>query len=102
MWLSGINSPDFRTINRFRGDGLEEDIKSLFTQIVLLLQEAGSVSLELQYIDGTKIESASNSYTFVWHDSVEKYKSKLENKIRQVLSLVDKHIEQDKGVKKLN
>jgi transposase len=96
MWLSGNSCPDFRTINRFRGEGLKEDIKELFTQIVLLLQEAGYVSLDVQYIDGIKIESASNRYTFVWRGSVEKYKSKLEAKIRDVLSLVDKHIEQDK------
>lgn len=95
MWLSGNSCPDFRTINRFRGEGLKEDIKGLFTQIVLLLQEAGYVSLDVQYIDGTKIESASNRYTFVWRGSLEKHKSKLEDKIRSVLSLVDKHIEQD-------
>lgn len=102
MWLSGNSTPDFRTINRFRGEGLKEDIKELFTQIVLLLQEAGYISLDVQYIDGTKIESASNKYTFVWRGSVEKYKSKLEDKIRDVLSLVDKHIEQDKQEEKLS
>lgn len=102
MWLSGNSTPDFRTINRFRGEGLKEDIKELFTQIVLLLQEAGYVSLDIQYIDGTKIESASNRYTFVWRGSVEKYKSKLEDKIRDVLSLVDKHIEQDRAAEQLN
>lgn len=96
MWLSGNSTPDFRTINRFRGEALKEDIKELFTQIVLLLQQAGYLSLDIQYIDGTKLESASNKYTFVWRGSVEKYKSKLEEKIRSVLSLVDKHIEQDK------
>jgi transposase len=95
MWLSGSSQPDFRTINRFRGEALQEDIKGLFTQIILLLQEAGYVSLDVQYIDGTKIESASNRYTFVWRGSLEKHKSKLEDKIRSVLSLVDKHIEQD-------
>lgn len=102
MWLSGNSTPDFRTINRFRGEGLKEDIKELFTQIVLLLQEAGYVSHDIQYIDGTKIESASNRYTFVWRGSVEKYKSKLEDKIRDVLSLVDKHIEQDRAGEQLN
>lgn len=96
MWLSGNSTPDFRTINRFRGESLKEDIKELFTGIVLLLQQAGYLSLDIQYIDGTKIESASNKYTFVWRGSVEKYKSKLEEKIHVVLSLVDKHIEQDK------
>jgi len=96
MWLSGNSTPDFRTVNRFRGEALKEDIKSLFTQIVLLLQESGYVSLDVQYIDGTKLESASNKYTFVWRGSVEKHKAKLEEKIRSVLSLVDSHIEQDK------
>lgn len=96
MWLSGNNTPDFRTINNFRGKRLKEDIKELFSSIVLLLQESGYVSLDVQYIDGTKIESASNRYTFVWRGSVEKNKVKLEEKIHAVLSQVDKHIEYDK------
>ena len=96
MWLSGNSTPDFRTINDFRGKRLKEDIKSLFSAIVLLLQESGYVSLDVQYIDGTKVESASNRYTFVWRGSVEKNKVKLESKIQSILSEVDKHIEQDK------
>jgi transposase len=100
MWLSGDSTPDFRTINRFRGEHLKDDIKTLFTQIVLLLQEAGYLSLDVQYIDGTKIESASNRYTFVWRGSVEKNKLKLEAKIRSVLSLADSHIEEDRQAEK--
>lgn len=104
MWLSGDSRPDFRTINRFRGDHLKEHIKALFTEIVLLLNKLGYISLDVQYIDGTKLESASNRYTFVWRGSVEKQKEKLEAKIRSILSLVDEHIEQDKeesGAKEL-
>ena len=96
MWLSGNSTPDFRMINDFRGKRLKEHIKSLFSAIVLLLQESGYVSLDVQYIDGTKVESASNRYTFVWRGSVEKNKVKLESKIQSILSEVDKHIEQDK------
>ena len=83
MWLSGNSTPDFRTINDFRGKRLKEHIKSLFSAIVLLLQESGYVSLDVQYIDGTKVESASNRYTFVWRGSVEKNKTKLESKNRR-------------------
>ena len=36
MWLSGNSTPDFRTINDFRGKRLKENIKSLFSAIVLL------------------------------------------------------------------
>jgi transposase len=100
MWLSGNSTPDFRTINNFRGKRLKEDIKILFSEIVLMLNLLGYISLDVQYIDGTKIESASNRYTFVWRGNVEKNKSKLEAKIRSVLSLVDEHIEQDSEASK--
>ncbi len=48
-----------------------------------------------QYIDGTKIESAANKYTFVWKKTVEKNKAKLEEKIRNMLSQIDEGIAQD-------
>jgi transposase len=96
MWLAGNNTPDLRTINNFRGKRLKDDIQDLFTGMALLLAEAGYVSLDVQYIDGTKIESASNRYTFVWRGSVEKNKAKLENKIKSVLEEVDNPVEKDK------
>ena len=43
------------------------------------------MSLDVQYIDGTKIESVANKYTFVWKGSVEKYKTNLETKVKAVL-----------------
>jgi transposase len=95
MWLSGNSTPDFRTINRFRGEHLKEPIKELFTDIVLMLNRLGYLSLDVQYIDGTKIESASNRYTFVWRGSVEKHKSRLEAKIHTLLSQIESHIEED-------
>ena len=92
MWLSGKSTPDFRTINDFRSKRLKSCIHSLFTQIVLMLVELGYISLEKQYIDGTKMESAANRYTFVWRKSVEKYKDRLENKIQCILSQIDEGI----------
>lgn len=96
MWLSGDSLPDFRTINRFRGEHLKEHIKDLFTQIVLMLNGLGYVSLDVQYIDGTKIEASANKYSFVWRGSVEKYKEKLESKVSVILKNIDSQIEQDK------
>lgn len=92
MWLSGKSTPDFRTINDFRSKRLKSCIHSLFTQIVLMLVELGYISLEKQYIDGTKMESAANRYTFVWRKSVEKYKERLEKKIQCILSQIDEGI----------
>ncbi|SNS21072.1 hypothetical protein SAMN06265364_1753, partial [Prevotella jejuni] len=31
----------------------------------------GLISLDVEYIDGTKIESKANKYTFVWKRTVE-------------------------------
>ncbi len=92
MWLSGHSTPDFRTINYFRGKRLKNHIQQLFADVVKLLQELGYVSLEVQYIDGTKIESSANRYTFVWKGSVEKNKVKLEAKIQSILDEIEGQI----------
>ena len=89
MWLSGMQTPDFRTINLFRSRRLAGRFDGIFTQIVLLLHEEKLVSLKVQYIDGTKIESVANRYTFVWKGSTEKNKSKLEANVRSVLEAAE-------------
>ena len=89
MWLSGMQTPDFRTINLFRSKRLAGRFDNIFTQVVLLLNEEGFVSLDVQYIDGTKIESVANKYTFVWRGSVEKNKANLETKVRTVLETAE-------------
>jgi transposase len=95
MWISGNSTPDFRTINNFRGQKLKHHIHDLFAEVVKMLQELQVLSLDIQYIDGTKIESAANKYTFVWRGSVEKNKAKLEEKIKKVLGDIDQQIQQD-------
>jgi transposase len=95
MFISGNSTPDFRTINDFRSKILKDSIKTLFAEVVKMLVEMGYVSLDVQYIDGTKIEAKSNKYTFVWRKSVEKYKEKLETKINSVLSDIEKSILSD-------
>ena len=90
MWLSGMQRPDFRTINIFRSRRLSGKFDGIFTQIVRLLNEEGLVSLKVQYIDGTKIESASNKYTFVWKGSTEKNKARLEAGVKSVLETAEK------------
>jgi transposase len=95
MFISGNSTPDFRTINEFRGKILKDKIKDLFAEVVKMLVELGYVSLDVQYIDGTKIEAKSNKYTFVWRGSVEKYKEKLETKINTILSDIENSIQSD-------
>lgn len=94
IWLAGYEKPDFITINRFR-NRVKSEINDVFTQLVLVLADKGLVSLDVEYIDGTKIESKANKYTFVWRKTVEKNRSKLLEKIRVLLAQVDCSIAQE-------
>ena len=89
MWLTGFQKPDFRTINKFRSEKLKDSIEEIFVATVKLLNKKGYVSLEKYFVDGTKIESAANKYTFVWKKAVEKNEKKLDEKIRIFLNDVD-------------
>lgn len=95
MWLSGSQTPSFSTINRFRSEHMKDAVNKLFSQVVTLLVDMGQITLEEQYIDGTKIESVANKYTFVWKKTVEKNKAKLEEKIKNILSQIEEGIAQD-------
>ena len=95
MWLGGGITPDHRTINYFRGKRLKGCFDTLFTQIVELLHKEGFVSLQVQYIDGTKIESAANKYSFVWRGSVDKYDTRLREKTDAILRDIEQVIEED-------
>lgn len=95
MWLSGSQYPSFSTINRFRSEHVKDCINSLFVQVVEMLVELGYLSLEVQYIDGTKIESVANKYSFVWKKSIEHYKGNLQKKIACILSQIEEGIAGD-------
>lgn len=96
MWLSGNSKPDYRTINYFRSKRLKNHIHRLFADVTVVLQNLGYVSLNVQYIDGTKIESSANRYSFVWKKSVEKNKLKLEAQIHSVLEDIESQIKEER------
>lgn len=94
IWLAGYEQPDFNTINRFR-NRVKEEINEVFTQLVIVLAEKGFITLDVEYIDGTKIESKANKYTFVWRKSTEKNRTKLIGKINTLLEQIDESIAQE-------
>ena len=96
IWLAGYEKPDFITINRFR-NRVKNEINEVFTQTVLLLSSKGFISLNVEYIDGTKIESKANKYTFVWRKNVERNRERLMKKISVLLSQIDDVIVQEKA-----
>jgi len=79
MYLSGNNTPDFRTLSRFRKEKVEY-FEEIFVQVVGKAQELGFVSFGTCSLDGTKLKadaSKDNNYT------VERLKEKIQGYIKQ-------------------
>jgi transposase len=65
-WLAGGQAPDFRTLNDFRGNLLTAVLEAICVTAVKLLKATGYINGETYGVDGTKIESTSGRYLFVW------------------------------------
>ncbi len=84
MWLSGMNTPDHNTINRFRSERLKEVLRQVFTQVVILLAEQGLLNIKELYTDGTKIEADANRYTFVWGNAIKTSKERIKKQLAEL------------------
>ncbi|MCQ2176180.1 MAG: IS1182 family transposase [Bacteroidales bacterium] len=100
MWLSGMQTPDFNTINLFRKNRLAAVVDDLFTQVVQMLVNQKIISLEVQYVDGTKIEANANKYTFVWKKSTQTNRGKLDRKVKAILAEAEKELGLELGADK--
>ena len=81
MYLSALQQPDFRTINRFRKDNIEI-LRGLFVQIVRFCKEMGMISIGTIAMDGTKLK-ANASYR----------KTKKSGDLDKEIAAIDKQIE---------
>jgi transposase len=90
MWISGESTPDFRTINDFRGSRMKGVIDEVFSAVLEHLVAAGHVKLEHYFMDGTKIEADANKHKVVWAKRRETYHQRVQAQIKDLL----KHIEQ--------
>ena len=79
--LEGTPAPDHSTIARFISMHLSQCAKKVMAQVGTILLDLGEISGENIFIDGTKIESVANKYTFVWKKSVTKSMAKLADKL---------------------
>jgi transposase len=90
MWISGNNTPDFRTINRFRSSQMKAIIDEVFKSVLELLIEDGYVQLENYFLDGTKIEANANKYSWVWAKTTKNYKEKVQARILELMDRIEK------------
>lgn len=51
------------------------------------LELAGELSKETVFLNGTKLETCANKYTFVWKKSVGKWEEKMSIKIQEAVRL---------------
>lgn len=81
MWLTQSQTPNFRTINRFRVNPLVQPVlQECFIQFRNQLVSQKLIDEEAIFIDGTKLEANANKYTFVWKKSTERYEDSLRQK----------------------
>ena len=79
--LEGMPAPDHATITRFISLHFSACAKVLLAQMSDLLYLLGEISGKTIFIDGTKIESAANKYTFVWKRAITKNQARLYTKL---------------------
>ena len=79
--LEGMPAPDHATIARFISLHFAVCAKALLAQMSDLFYLLGEISGKTIFIDGTKIESAANKYTFVWKKAITKNQARLYTKL---------------------
>jgi transposase len=89
MWLSGMSRPDFRTINNFRSSKAKEVIEALFKELLEFLIEHSYIRMENYFCDGSTFRADANQHKMVWKKSAERYKSKAEQKCKQLFKQID-------------
>ena len=95
MWLSGMNQPDHRTINGFRGERMKGAIETVFASVVEVLVAGGYIQLEHYYVDGTKIEAQAIKQLVVWAKRNSKYQEQIRDKVKEILEEVERVNEEE-------
>lgn len=97
IWISGNQTPDFRTLNNFRLR-LKDDIKKIFKQIVRYGIEAGIIEGKDIFIDHTKAEANANKHKIVWKKQVEKQLAKIDAELDELFKHIDKINENEERI----
>ena len=88
IWISGNQTPDFRTLNNFRLR-LTDDIKQIFKQIVLYGMELGIIKGEDVFVDHTKNQANANRYKVIWKKQVNNQLEKIDAELNELFRYID-------------
>lgn len=86
MWLTDELMPSHQTIKTFMDKYLVDGIDNIFYELTKYLIKKENIDTSIVFIDGTKIESVANKYSFTWRGSVEKFRDKLYTKITKQIN----------------
>jgi transposase len=81
MALTGMQKPDFRTVNLFRQRHLKA-LGNLFGQVLVLCQKAGLVKLGHVALDGTRIRANANKHKSMSYGGMKKREAELAAEIQ--------------------
>lgn len=88
IYLAQMYKPDFRTINDFRKNNLDE-LSQYFIDIIRLCKELGMVKIGQINIDGTKIQANAANRLTKSKDDYEKWLEKIDKRIKDILKEAD-------------
>jgi transposase len=88
MYLAQLYRPDFRTINDFRKNNIQE-LADCFVTIVRLCKELGLLTAGQINIDGTKIKANAANRRTKTRDDYQRWLKKVNKKITDILTEAD-------------
>lgn len=89
MWISGMQRPDFRTVNIFRSSRLKGVVDQVFGSMIEFCIANKYIKLENYFVDGTKMEANARKTSYVWSKNTERYKEATQKKIKELLEHIE-------------
>lgn len=90
MFLTGRQTPSYRSVNRFRSVYLKDMLEEVFTQVLDLLHQEGYIKFDEFFVDGTMIEADANKYSYVWTKNANRYKKAVKERVRSLFEEIDR------------
>lgn len=94
MWLSGRNTPDFRTISDFRKDKLI-DFDNIFEQILKTCFALNMVRVGKVSLDGTKALASASKNKAVYRTNLKKQRESIHTKVKEIMKEVEEADEEE-------
>ena len=101
IWLTEGLAPDFKTIADFRKKN-KKAIRNVFKEFLIFCKQAGLLSLETVGIDGTKMRAQNSQNNVYRRDEIEKVQKRIQEKIEEYLSILDKEDAREEEDIKIN